>query len=341
MMPLRRRSTIWRLLVIALLLLPVLAACGSTPQTTLEPQSERADQIYDLFKIFFWAGIAVFVVVETILVLVIIRFRERKRKDGLASEMHGNTKLEIAWTIAPAVLVAFLATATYQTQAKVQREPENPLIITAIGHQWWWEFNYDAPLAELHTANELYVPQGREIKVLLESADVIHSFWVPRLMGKTDMLPGHTNRLYFNARDVGTYEAQCAEFCGEQHAVMRFKVVVLPAAEFDAWAAAMKTPAAEPPASFAICFSCHVVNAEQNNPRAPNLRNFGDRGTIAAGALPLSPENLARWLHNPEEVKSGNFMTTVIKPAIGDQPATLNETQVNELVQYLMGLKVR
>jgi len=316
-----------------MVLLPLLAACTPTEHSTLAPKTQSARDIYELMQILFIAGVIVFVLVEAALIYTIFAFRERREIKGLASQSHGNTKLEIAWTIAPALLVAFLATMTYRTQAKVTSFPENPFIVKAIGHQWWWEFQY--PELGIYTANDLYLPVNRDIQVDLTSVDVIHSFWVPRLMGKTDNLPGHTNRLWFRTEEVGEYLGHCAEFCGEQHAIMRFRVLVQEPTEFDTWVAAMKTAPATPPASAGICQGCHAFDATRPIALGPNLRNYGDRPTIGAGAAPNDPANLKRWLHNPEEVKSGNFMSTQIKPN------TLTDQQIEELTNYLLSLKAK
>ncbi|GIV96436.1 MAG: cytochrome c oxidase subunit 2 [Herpetosiphonaceae bacterium] len=325
-----RRAQLRLLAVALLLLLPVLAACGTEPQSILDPKSNNAREIHNLGKIFYWSALAVFVLVEGALVYTIIRYRQSKNPEPF--HIHGNTKVEIAWTIAPAILVAFLAIMTYSTQAKITTFPENPFVVRAIGHQWWWEFEY--PELGISTAGDMYIPAGRDIKVELQSKDVVHSFWVPKLMGKTDTLPGLTNYLWFNAEEPGEYYGQCAEFCGEQHALMRFKVIARPQAEFDAWAAAMKEPPPAPPQSAGLCLGCHTFDATKPSTVGPNLRNFGSRAWIAAGALENTPEHLAAWLHNPEAVKPGNLMSTVVKPGV------LTDAQIQELVTYLERLKV-
>ncbi|MER3439436.1 MAG: hypothetical protein C4346_18620 [Chloroflexota bacterium] len=210
------------------------------------------------------------------------------------------------------------------------------------------------------TANEIHIPVGKRVVFRLYSNNVIHSFWVPQLSGKMDVMPGHVNRLGFTADKVGTYYGECAEFCGDSHAWMRFIVYVEPQEQFNAWIAAWKagptTAAAEAagtgdvtkaPQAFATCAACHRINGTQYNAAAvgleqspdiskiaaPNLTLFGCRKTIAAGLLANTPENLASWLRNPGAIKPGNHMASVIKPG------TVSEQDIQTLVAYLEALQ--
>lgn len=374
------------LLTLALAML-FLAGCEAStgPQTTFVPQGSSSQAIYDLYKVFAIASIVVFVLVEGMLVYSAFRFR-RRPEDGIPLQIHGNKPIEIAWTIAPALLVLFLATYTFRTQSILAQPGQNPLRVTVIGHQWWWEFRY--PDYKVVTANELYLPANRDIQFSIEGADVIHSFWIPRLAGKTDAIPGQINTLTVRTQDTAqplVMRGQCAEFCGGTHAQMGMYAVVEPQARFDAWIKQQQTPA-KPPAGvtqpsaapaaagatataagalataqpstataaapvvaagagleaqgYALftskgCAVCHAINGYPgaNGLIGPNLTHVGSRRNIVAGWLTNTPENLQRWLRDPNEVKPGNIMGGAIKRG------TLNEDEIKALMAYLQSLK--
>jgi cytochrome c oxidase subunit 2 len=317
----------------------LLAGCGlSSPQTTLEPRSDFARQSHDIFLQILWWDTAIFVVVATLLLLAIFRFRERD-PEALPRQVRGNAKLELGWTIAPAIILTFIAFPTvgaiFRTQA-----PAGPdaLRVRVIGHQWWWEFQY--PDLGIATASDLYLPAGQQVALELTSVDVIHSFWVPPLGGKRDTVPGQVNRILLTPGSPGEYPGQCAEFCGVSHANMRHLAVVLAAPDFQAWVTQQKAPPAEPaegsPAAegrrlFTAqpCVGCHAIRGLAGGQLGPDLTHFGSRRTIAGGILRNTPENLARWLKDPLAVKPGSLM-----PNLG-----LTDAQVAALVAYLGGLK--
>ncbi|HZG65190.1 MAG TPA: cytochrome c oxidase subunit II, partial [Herpetosiphonaceae bacterium] len=200
MLPFLKRSSrfLHAALIIGAALL--LAACGTDlPQTTFSTQGSNAREILWLYDIFFYVAVAVFVIVEGLLIFSIIRYRRRK-EDGIPLQIHGNQPIEIIWTIIPAIIVLVVATLTFRTQSILVARPADPLQVTVVGHQWWWEFRY--PEFGVVTANELHLPADREVEFTLQSADVIHSFWFPRLSGKTDAIPGHSNRMSFKADNV-------------------------------------------------------------------------------------------------------------------------------------------
>src|ERR687885_54796 len=186
------------IIVFSLLLLTACEAYDG-PQTTLTPQGSSSRAILDLYNVILIMAAIVFVVVEGLLIYSVVRFR-RRPEDGIPLQIHGNKPIEIAWTILPAIIVLFLATMTFRTQAILLQPMTNPLHVTVIGHQWWWEFQY--PDYKFVTANELHIPANRDIELTLQSADVIHSFWLPRLSGKTDVVPGHSNILTFKTTDT-------------------------------------------------------------------------------------------------------------------------------------------
>src|SRR6059036_3101111 len=212
-----------------------LSGCaGPFPQSTLAPRSDFGRAIDHLFTDILWWAAVVFVSVEMLLVGARVRFRHREGRPT-PKQTHGHTLMEIAWTLAPAVILVFVAVPTVRTIfATAGEAPADALKVEVIGHQWWWEFRY----RELGfvTANELHVPLGRTVQLSITSADVIHAFWAPPLGGKRDAIPGHTNYIAFRPDQVGDYMGQCAEFCGASHANMRLRVVVDSDSGFGRWA---------------------------------------------------------------------------------------------------------
>ena len=317
----------------------LLAACGQTPQSALEPATPQARDSFDLLAFVFWAALAVFVLVEGVMVYALIRFRRRKG-DGIPRQTHGNTSLEIAWTIAPTILIAVVAALTFRTMFVLAQPPaDNALQVRAIGHQWWFEIRY--PDHGVVTANEIHVPVGRDTVFQLESVDVIHSFWVPQLHGKRDMVPGRVTSITIHPEETGIYLGQCAEFCGIAHANMRFKVVVDTPEDFDAWVAnelrdAVPPETDEQRAGGALltsggCIACHTIRGTiAQGVIGPDLTHVGGRLDIAAGLMPNNPQNLAKWLHNPQAMKPGAFMV---------MPRQLSQDEIEVLAAYLTGLK--
>lgn len=303
----------------------------------LAPGSPQADSIQSLFYFIMILAGMVFVIVESLLVFTVLRFRNRPPESAV--QMHGNTRLEIAWTAAPAVILMVLLGFTLRTMATVRTEAAGqPLQVQVIGHQWWWEFRY--PDLGIVTANELVVPMGQEVRLQIESVDVIHSFWIPELHGKQDAIPGHMTHLSFTPMTTGVYGGQCAEFCGDQHANMRMAVVAKEPADFQAWAAAQQQPPdAEPDGDPAKgqqafmtgpCVACHTIDGTAAQGKiGPNLTHLMSRDFIAGGVLQNTPENLALWLQDTQKIKPGNNM--VIGP--------LDEQTIRDLVTYLTSLK--
>ena len=243
------QETHWpRLLTAALLLAVLFLVLGCStgdPQNTFSPEGDVAERQRDLFNLVLWPAVAVLVIVEGLLIYAVLRFR-RKSADELPEQVHGNTRMELGWTIAPAVLLLAIAVPTVSAVIDLGRAPAaDALQVRVIGHRWVWEFQYpefkDAegnPLTVVGTPDapaEMHIPVGKEVGVYLESTDVIHSFWVPKLAGKLDIIPGRTNRMWFNATKPGTYSGQCAEFCGLGHAGMRLTAVAESEEDFQAW----------------------------------------------------------------------------------------------------------
>jgi cytochrome c oxidase subunit 2 len=322
--------------LIALLLLVVLVTACTTPQSTIAPKSDNAERIQTIYQLTFWLGTLVFVGVLAAALFFGFRFREQPGR--VARQIHGNTRLEIVWTIIPVVVLAIIAVPTFNTVAHLTGDaPEGSLEVRATGHQWWFEFEY--PEFGFITANEMHIPLGRPVSVALLSTDVIHAFWVPQLHGKIDMVPGHENHLWFTPEQPGTYLAQCAEFCGASHANMRFRVVVDTPEDFEAWVQNQQSDAAEPEEELAqqgrdiflssACIGCHTIRGTDAAARAgPELTHFAERDIVAA-FLPNTDENLALWLADPPAVKPGALM-----PDLG-----LSTEQIQALVAYLQSLE--
>jgi len=318
------------------LLALVLVGCSPDhyPQTALRPLSDFAKIGDDIQTTTFKWAVAVFILVEGALVYAIFRFRG-KPNDPEPQQIHGNTTIEIIWTVIPALILAAIAVPTvkgiFETNAT---PPQAGLKVEVVGHQWWWEFRY--PDFKVTTANELHIPVGQTVALHMSTMDVVHSFWPPRFAGKRDVFPNRETRLWFKAEKSGEYSGQCAEFCGIQHGRMGFRIVAQSPEEFKAWAGHMQSLVAKPPAAQSEgeklflakgCVGCHSLNAFEA-PKGligPNLANVGARSYIAAGTLKNTDENLAHWIMNPQSVKKG-----VLMPNLG-----INADEAKALVAFL------
>ncbi len=328
-----------------------LAACtGEYPQSTLDPASGFSHQLNSLFTTIFWWAVAVFLVVQALLIYTVVKYRSRPGQQGEPKHVHGHTTLEIAWTIAPAIILVFIAVLTIRTIFEVDGTPEpGALEIEVVGHQWWWEYKY--PEYGIVTANELHVPVGRPVSLTMTSVDVIHSFWIPRLGGKRDVIQGRTTRLALTPDSIGTFMGQCAEFCGPSHANMRARVVVESADDFAAWVERQLTPSPpldslnglvragaeaftkiRDPANHS-CIICHKVEPLSFGAMGPNLTHVGSRSTIAGGILPNTPDGLRRWLRNPPGEKPGDL------PGRSMPRIDLTEDEIEALIAFLQSLR--
>ncbi|HEV8190365.1 MAG TPA: cytochrome c oxidase subunit II [Ktedonobacterales bacterium] len=338
-MPFRSGKKRWG--VAALLALgaaALLAGCENSP-TILDPAGPVAKREADLFWFIFIVATVVFVAVTSVLIYSVFRFRARP--EGAAPrQVHGNTTIELAWTIGPSlVLFAVLAVTITTMFGLAQPASANVVTVRAIGHQWWWEFQY--PDQRIVTADEMHIPTGTVVHIDLVSDNVIHSFWVPQLGGKTDVIPGHDNTMWLQADRAGQYRGECAEFCGAQHAHMDFMVVAESNDSFQSWVTQEQQHAQAPTDSLAQqgqkifsqkCVGCHLIDGVNQPNKAqigPNLTHFGSRKLIAGYVLDNTPENLAEWLRDPQAVKPGNDMPNL----------HLSQGQIDALVVYLEGLK--
>ena len=335
----------------------LLAGCAgdNLPQDFLAPEGPTARAQDRLWNIVFWVAVAVFVLVQTMLVVVLIRFRARPTDTQLPKQTHGNVKLEVVWTIIPALILAFIAVPTVRLIFELAAAPENPLEVRVVGKQYWWEFEYTGEEGQgVVTANELVIPINRPVRLSMEStgqADsdplgVIHSFWVPKLAGKQDVVPGHTRHLTFMAEEAGvTYSGQCAEFCGLSHANMRMAVHAVEPAEFEAFIEEQATPADIPTSGSAArgaelfterqCIGCHAINGYEGAAArvGPDLTHFAGREKFAGYMLDNDinegAENISAWLKDPQVVKPGSQM-----PDLG-----LTDEDTADLVEFLRTLQ--
>lgn len=359
-----RIARLRRFVVVApFLILTVLLASGcfgnSNPQDTLSPRGAVAADIRRLFYPVFWIAVVVFVITEGLLVIIVIKFRHRPGQgDALPKQIHGNTRAELAWTIAPALVLALITVPTIATIYHLTPNSQNdPLNVQVIGHQWWWEFKY--PDLGVVTANELHIPLHRRINLTLNSDDVIHIFYVPELAGGMDNVPNHNNMMWIEADRAGAYQGQCTQFCGASHAFMRFKVMA--DTDFDGWAAHQKEAPVSPNGSAGTptppaggtavtytyngkqgtaagglqvfsqnaCIGCHTIQGISQGMVGPNLTHFGERTSLAGASLTNTPANVAKWIHDPQAVKPEAKMPNL----------HLSDDQLANLVAYLESLK--
>ncbi|MGH7720817.1 MAG: cytochrome c oxidase subunit II [Gemmatimonadaceae bacterium] len=353
----------------------VLAACSTdVPNTTFQTRSEFGQAIDALTYRLVYLGTGVGVLVAALLVYVVWRFRSRPGNLE-PKQIHGHTTLEIVWTLVPAVILAFIAVPTIRTifQTQAQAIP-GALQVEVIGHQWWWEFRY--PQYNVTTANELYLPVGRTANLALRTADVLHSFWVPRMGGKRDLISNHTNYIWFTPDSAFAWNGICAEYCGHSHANMRFKVFTVPPAEFERWIAHQRGPAAQTaPVAYTLeqlpphivpntpipsgvdmpdlagdaargaqlyarsaCIGCHYVQGVSPGIVGPNLTHVGSRTTIAAGMYPNDMRHLARWLKNAPAMKPGSLMPPMGR-GLPNSMGNLDDQQIADIAAYLLSLK--
>lgn len=365
-MPIFRGAKRWGITLSLLLLASLLlAACDDKTPSILNTAGPVADKEAGLFWFILGVATFVFVVVEAILIWSIFRFRERPNSP-MPRQTHGNNAIEIAWTVAPSIFLFAVLIGTIYTMFGLAQPPGQALNVKVVAHQWWWEFDYEND--HIITADELVVPTGTIVHLDLHSDNVIHSFWVPQLTGKTDVVPGHNNTKWFQADKPGTYRGLCTEYCGLQHANMQLFVIAKPQDEYQTWLRSQQIAAQKKPTDpnaqagqqlflgSGTCAGCHGivgVNLQSfTSPQAftymgPNLTHFGSRTTIAGGVLSWSRQDcvvagtgnnahivnqdacgLYKWLHDPQSVKPGNDMHI----------PQLSDTQIAQLVAYLESL---
>ncbi len=317
----------------------LIAGCTPGPQDALAPVGPVGVMESNLYNLIFWIAVVVFVIVEGLLLFTVIRYR-RRPNDGIPAQVHGNTTLEITWTIIPVLILIAIAVPTLTTIAAAAgtTPSQDSLNVKVVGHQWWWEFDY--PDLGVVTADELHIPVGTKVNLTIETADVIHSFWVPKLGGKIQAIPRRSNTMWFQADQPGEYYGQCYQLCGTSHANMRFRVLADSRADFDKWVAnqkAVPTAPTDPQVQkgaevFANgpCVGCHTIAGTKAQAKiGPDLTHFGSRRTLAGAMLENTPENVAKWLKDPPAIKPGSLMPNY----------HLSDDQVSSLVAYLESLK--
>jgi cytochrome c oxidase subunit II len=339
----------WALTVLAGYLLvaqPVFGSSQNPPQTPniFKPESTPAHSIFHLSLFVLTICVVIFVIVFSLLAYSVIKFRRRANDDGREpAPIYGSNQIELAWTVIPVliVLVLFLATARVIHGIQQAKKPPEAIEVIAIGHQFWWEFRY--PDLGVVTANELHVPASDPAHptptfITLLSADTDHSFWVPRLAGKTDLIPNRENHMWMDPNETGIYIGQCAQYCGTQHAKMLLRVYVDSPDKFNQWVQEQSKPAEvnnvaqEGRRVFetTACINCHAVSGTVADGRfGPDLTHLMSRDTIASGAASNTSENLRLWIHNPDAIKPGSLM-----PAMN-----LNQRDLDAVTAYLKTLR--
>jgi len=314
------------------------------PTNIFAPDSTPAHSIFRLSIFELEVEGAIFVVVFSLLAYAITKFRQRKNDDDSEPpQVYGSNQMELAWTVLPVLIVVVLFLTTAQVIHRVQdaRRPPGTIEVTVVAHQFWWEFRY--PQYGFVASNELHVPLSAPqlptpTFLALQSADVDHSFWVPRLAGKTDLIPNHPNTMWIDPQETGLFLGQCSQYCGVQHAKMLQRVYVQSREEFNKWVHAQQQPAASDPAVASgsalfitkACFACHTVRGTiAAGIVGPDLTHLMSRDTIGSGAVPLTPENLRQWVHNPASFKPGSLM-----PA-----PDITEQELDQITAYLLTLR--
>lgn len=374
--PRDRTGVLVRRLRLAATILPLIAvmvllsACTfEGPTMTIDFKSPENREIWGLYSLVFWLAVAVFIVVETMLVYTVVRFR-RQAGQGLPRQIHGNNRLEVGWTIIPTLLLVIVAVPTVRTIInQASPAPADAVKVRIVGHQFWWEVRYPDPSdpnnrdKDLVTANEIHVPVGKTIDFELTSHDVQHSFWVPLLGGKIDLYPNRTNHLKYTPTEIGRYYGQCAELCGTAHGFMKMYVFVQDQATFDQWMSTQRGVAATAAGNTddalikqgqqlvtgGACVTCHYINGTNMTGRVgPDLSHFGSRTTFSSAWVENNEANLKIWIHNPDQIKPG--VTThanqqIPGSATGElysrMPAFPNYTdqELTAIARYLLSLK--
>ncbi len=335
----------------------ILSACSiievdENPLTTFEPAGPFAEQIDSLFWLVFWIATGVFALVMGGLLLILFVFRDKGNDDQKEpKQLHGSPKLEVLWTVIPALILAAIAVPTVSSVFELTECGPDSMEVEVIGHQWWFEYYY--PAADIHTANVMVIPEDQEVCAVMTSEDVLHNFWIPSLNGKRYLVPGQTTELRLQADETGEYWGHCAEFCGLSHSLMRARVHAVTDTEFEEWLANQQDPATLPQEGdrgyegYQVylnrqCVQCHQVRFDDETasnlipPEAfngPELTHFASRSVFAGASLPEEGETydgaLKEWLANPPEVKPGSFMPDL----------ALTEQEIDALIVWLETLE--
>ncbi len=336
----------WLRALICISLLGLTGCLKGTPQSFLDARGTVAQMELGLLNLSLYISLVIGVAVTGILLYIIFRFRVKGAPTGAPpQQIHGSAKMEMGWTLIPIVILAVVAIPSIRVANQVfNKEIPGSELVRAHGAQWF--FNFEYPDYGFTVSNELVIPVGKPVSLRIDSRDVIHSLWVPKLAGKTDMIPGRVNHTWLQADQPGMYYGQCAEYCLTSHSQMRFRVRAIPQAEYDAWVAKRKQLAGVPTDPVALrgkalfeggdksrvtCYACHAVDGTiAKGLVGPNLTNIGERPTVGAGLISNTTENLKRWIRNPQEIKPGNRMPAHLH---------LKEEELDAIVAYLQTLK--
>ncbi len=324
----------------------MLSGPGADPTNIFAPAGTPAHSIFSLSILVLSITGAIFLGVTGTLIYVLVRYRVRGDAldaDQEPPQIYGSNQIELSWTVIPILIVImlFLATTRVIYTTEHAPRPKDSLNVTVVAHQFWWEYRY--PSLGIVTANELHVPISDPKHPLptyltMSSADVDHSFWVPRLAGKMDLIPNKVNTMWIDPQKPGLYLGQCAQYCGVQHAKMLIRVYADTPQQFSAWVASQQRPAVEDPAvaegrnafMHNACISCHTIDGTVATGRfGPNLTHVGSRDTIASGSVANNPANLRRFIQDPANFKPGALMP----------PMHLNSHDLDAVTAYLTSLK--
>jgi cytochrome c oxidase subunit 2 len=321
---------------------------AQSPTNIFAPAATPAHFIFDLSMLVLGVTLVIFLVVAGLLLYALIRFRSRPEdSDREPAQIYGSNQIEVSWTVIPILIVVtlFLATTRVILGTQAIPKPDSAINITVIGHQFWWEYRY--PQLGVVTANELHIPISDSAHptptyLTMSSADVSHSFWVPRLAGKTDVIPNKINTMWIDPAQPGLYLGQCAQYCGTQHAKMLLRVYAQTPADFAAWVDQQRQPAVQDFEGNAIaaegeavfmrnaCINCHAVSGTVATGRfGPDLTHLASRDTIASGAIQNNAGNLRKWIDDPNSMKPGALM-----PAMH-----LNDHDLDVITAYLTQLR--
>jgi cytochrome c oxidase subunit 2 len=317
---------------------------GDIVQSVLNPAGAQALSIHRLWSLMFWVSATVFATVLTLILIAVARGVRRDSADESAGPSQQALSRGVVAGVAAtvAILIGLLGVSVWTGRTVASLRAWSAVTIDVVGHQWWWEIEYEdgIPSRRVRTANEIHVPVGQPVVFKLTSRDVIHSFWIPNLQGKRDLIPGYTTAIWLQADRAGVFRGQCAEFCGLQHAHMALDVVAESAADFERWLDGMRQAAREPQTDSEVrgrelfmtarCASCHTINGtEAHGQVAPDLTHVASRRTLGAGTLPNSRQQLAQWVRDPQHSKPGNQMP----------PNPLPSDDIDILLAYLDTLR--
>lgn len=329
-----RMVTYLRTILLSLAVFYFLSSCSPSSTDIMDPKGPAANSIASLGWVFFILGGLIFLAVMGYLAYALLVPRSG------ATGPRGTLIVILAGMAAPGIvlLILFVLNTNVLRDIRTPGEDEAAAVIEVVGHQWWWEVNYQNP--QLETANEIHIPVGKPVLLKLTSKDVVHSFWVPELHGKMDLIPGRVNTFWIQADEPGQFTGECAEYCGLQHAKMLFVVVAEPQEEYDAWVEQMQRPAVEPEDDSAqegrevflstTCIQCHTIRGTHATGNlGPDLTHLASRQRIGAGILPLNRANLGGWVANPHGVKPGVQMP----------PAEIDGEDFQALLDYLLTLE--